>query len=291
MPRRPVRTVTLALLLGATILGGIAGCATPAATELPDDISVSVYQSRSDASAGLIDVRIVNGSSDPLVLTEATLETTQYAEPTTWSRGTTLRAGATVDLRLELPAPVCPTPADAEPLVTLAFETPEGREGTARVVADDPIGTLAKLSEQDCILFEVGRLALIEPASTLEWTPGDGEPALLDITVTPTGSAGTLEITRANQTVLLALADEAGGVVASVPLDIQVSADSAPVVLPLRFVPNRCDPHAVAEDKRGTFFPLEVLTSGGASGVLYVPVSDEVRGQIYEFVGDYCGFE
>ena len=291
MLRRPVCTVTLALLLGATILGGIAGCATPAATELPDDISVSVYQSRSDASAGLIDVRIVNGSSDPLVLIEARLETTQYAEPATWSRGTTLRAGATVDLRLELPTPVCPTPTDAEPLVTLAFETPDGREGMARFVADDPIGTLTKLSEQDCIAFEVGRVAVVEPASTLEWAPGEGEPALLDITVTPTGSAGTLEIMRANQTVLLALADEAGGVVTSAPLDIRVTAGSAPAVLPLRLVPNRCDPHAVAEDKRGTFFPLEVRTSGGANGVLYVPVSDEVRGQIYEFVGDYCGFE
>ena len=283
------RTVTLAILV-ATLAAAVTGCAPSTKNSLPEGVAVSVYQSRSDYSAGLIDVRILNGSDAALTLTEATLDTAQYAAEASWTRGTTLASGATVDLRLTLPEPVCPTPADAKPLVTITFETPDGSTGTASVVADDPIGTLAKLSAEDCIAFEVARYAEIEAAPVLRSGADDDSPAVVEITVTPTGAPGSLTIAQANQTVLLALAGADGAPVTSIPLGIDVTADSAPSVIELPIVPNRCDPHAVAEDKRGTFFPLEVSTSDGTTGVLFVPVSDEVRGQIYDFVGDFCGF-
>ena len=124
--KRSLAPIIGAAALGAAVLVGVAACSPAAplpATTLPDGVEVSVYQSRSDYSAGIIDVRILNGSDAALELTTATLATTQFASPTSWDRGTTLAAGATVDLRLDLPSPVCPTPDDAEPRVTIAFES------------------------------------------------------------------------------------------------------------------------------------------------------------------------
>ena len=291
-----VKAVLFTALLLAVVMLGLSACSaaqsppqSPAATSLPDGVEVSVYQSRSDYSAGIIDVRILNGSDAALELTTATLATTQFASPTSWDRGTTLAAGATVDLRLDLPEPVCPTPDDAKPRVTIAF-TSGDESGEATVVADDPIATLTKLSTEECISFAAAVHADIEAASAVRWSPGSGQPAELDITVTPTGAAGTLTIEQATATVLLALAGEGGRSETTLELGTVIDAKSQPSVIPLRLVPSRCDPHAVAEDKRGTFFPLVVSTSEGESGTMFVPVSDEVRVSLYEFVQDYCGY-
>jgi len=86
----------------------------------------------------------------------------------------------------------------------------------------------------------------------------------------------------------LSLVDAEGSEVYQQDVQLTVDAASSPSTIRLLVVPARCDPHAVAEDKRGTFFPLEVQTSEGASGRIYVPVSDEVRASLYEFFGDYC---
>lgn len=295
--KRSLAPIIGAAALGAAVLVGVTACspaappvgATLPATTLPDGVEVSVYQSRSDYSAGIIDVRILNGSDAALELATATLATTQFASPTSWDRGTTLAAGATVDLRLDLPSPVCPTPDDAEPRVTIAFES-AGVSGEVTVVADDPIATLEKLSTEECISFAAAVHADIEAASAVRWTPGAGEPAGLDITVTPTAADGSLTIERANATVLLALAGEGGRSETTLELGTVVDADAKPSVIPLHLVPSRCDPHAVAEDKRGTFFPLVVSTAEGESGTMFVPVSDEVRVSLYEFVQDYCGY-
>ncbi len=50
-------------------------------------------------------------------------------------------------------------------------------------------------------------------------------------------------------------------------------------------MPNRCDAHALAEDKIGTRMPLYVTAPDGSTGRLVLAASDELRVQMYAF---YC---
>ena len=58
----------------------------------------------------------------------------------------------------------------------------------------------------------------------------------------------------------------------------------------LPVVPSRCDPHAVAEDKRGTFFGVRARVDGVEQPVFYVPASDALRGAVYDLVAESCGW-
>jgi hypothetical protein len=73
------------------------------------------------------------------------------------------------------------------------------------------------------------------------------------------------------------------------PLGTAYAASGQPALVTLDIVPNNCNTHTVAEDKRGTFFPFEVTTEAGAQGPVYIGVSDAVRGQLYDYIAhDYC---
>lgn len=286
-----MRPIHAAVAIGAVLVGlGTVGCSSSAPAALPEGVTVSVYQSRSDYSAGLIDLRITNGSDAALTLTAATLASTQYRDVAHWDRGTTLASGATVDLRLDLPEPSCPTPADARPRVTIAFATAGDAASTASLVADDPIGTLEKLSKEECISFAVGVHAAITAPDHVDWEPGAHAPARLELHVAPTQAEGSATVVAVQQTNLFGLAGRGAAVLSERPVGLQVSAASRASSIRLDLVPNRCDPHAVAEDKRGTFFPLEVATSEGDTGTMYIEAPDAVRESLYEFVADWCGF-
>ncbi|TBN56257.1 hypothetical protein EYE40_01960 [Glaciihabitans arcticus] len=262
----------------------LAGCA-PASAGLPDGVEVSVLQNRSDYASRTLEISIFNGEDAPLTLTRATFTSPRFAAPAEWSRGTELRAGATVNLRVTLPASVCAPQHDADPRVTVEFAIGSMR-GTASVTPVDPLDRLATIAREDCLGQAVDDVAPIVAAPTLEWSRGAHEPASLDLVSSPTGAEGELEIVAVDRTVLLSVVDDAGEPIESVAVGVRVTS---PTTVTLRFVPSRCDPHAVAEDKRGTFFPVRVRVAE-IEGLVYVPVSDEVRVAIYRWIADYCDY-
>ena len=67
------------------------------------------------------------------------------------------------------------------------------------------------------------------------------------------------------------------------------TASDAPSVITLLVTPNRCDPHAIAEDKRGTVFPISVILDDGTTGRQYVASADVVRAALYDVIGMACG--
>ncbi len=74
----------------------------------------------------------------------------------------------------------------------------------------------------------------------------------------------------------------------SSPVGLELSVGDSPrpsSTFPIR--PGRCDPHAIAEDKVGTLFPIAV-TVGGRTGTFRLPSTDEFRAQVYTFVQAYC---
>lgn len=53
-------------------------------------------------------------------------------------------------------------------------------------------------------------------------------------------------------------------------------------------MPQRCDPHVVQEDKRGTIFTLEVAEPREGTIELAMPV--ELKARVLTWVADWCGF-
>ena len=274
------------LAAGLTAALALSGCG-PASAALPDGVTVSVFQSRFDRGLHQIEIKVSNGTDAAITVTSATLDSTRFAEPAVWDRPQRVPSGAARDLRVQLGEPAC-SDEPARDEVQLEFTLDDGSTGMARLPILD-VTPIDSVNDEDCLGVEVSAIATLAAGDTVQWTPGAHEPAVLDITATPTGADGTLTIVESKATVLLGLVDESGTAVYEHPEQVVVDAQSGPGVVRLRLVPARCDPHAVAEDKRGTFFPLEVQTSTGRSGQLYVPVSDAVRASLYDFFGDYCG--
>lgn len=62
-----------------------------------------------------------------------------------------------------------------------------------------------------------------------------------------------------------------------------------PVRLVLDLVPARCDPHALAEDKVGTLFPVHVRADGLGPDASYdLPLDDGTRAELRGFWSTYC---
>lgn len=274
----------LALVVVASLL--LAGCADTPAT-IPDGVTVTVFQTRFDYAARQLEIRVSNDTDDAITVTSATLESTRFVTPAVWDRPQRVPAGSARDLRVQLGDPECGGSSPRDDVV-LEFALVDGTAGSSRIPLVD-VGAIDSVNDEDCLSESVAAIATVVASEQVLWTPGAGQPAVLDISVTPTGAEGTLTIHHAKATVLLGLVDETGAAVYEQPENLVIGANSGVSVIRLLLVPARCDPHAVAEDKRGTFFPLEVEASDGRDGQLFVPVTDTVRASLYDFFGDYCG--
>jgi len=257
-------------------------------------VSVSVYQTRSDGPIRQVQVQVSNLSAESLTVVGLRLDSTRFVEAAHFDKpervppnSAVVPAGATRDLPLRLPAASCDgTPATD--VVSFDFEWSDGRRGSAEVAITDT-EVLEQLTAADCFTQAVTNIVTLTPPSKAEWMPGARSPATLTIGATPTGAEGRLTIESIGTTTLLAPVLASGAAVAAAPFDIAVDALLPPATIELRVQPARCDPHAIAEDKKGTILPLTITVEGGETGVFSLPVSDEVRGSLYDFVTDWCG--
>lgn len=275
------RLVVIALV---ALLAG--GCA-PVASSDPSQVSVDVTQGRTDRDGRVIVLDVTNTGSTPIDLVQATLVTTQFAEHAEWTRGTTLGPGRTVSLRAPLGDPVCPKPAESGPIVAVDYVDADGAEHSVDVEPTQSTDVLALIEQEDCFAVFASRAADIRVADSVSWTPGAHEPAELQVLVSPAGG-GAIEIVEARSTILLGLLDDTGAKVEAYPIGMTVDAAAGEQQITLRLVPNRCDPHAIAEDKRGTIMILALTLEDGTAGVGYYRSSDEVKSSLFDFVSDYC---
>lgn len=282
-----MRPTALAALLAAALVLPLAACATgPAA--LPEGITVSVFQNRFDYSLRQMEIKVTNATDAVVTVTSASLDSTRWSTPAVWDRPQDIPSGSARDLKVQLGDPDCAA-AELTDSVTLEITLSDGTTARGSVTPTDETGRLETVYAQDCLGAEVAAIAAVTAPDAVTWTAGAHGPLSLDIAVTPTGADGTLTIHQAKGTVLMSLYNEGGAPVDVLPLERVVDASSGASVIHLLIEPSRCDPHAVAEDKRGTFMPLDVSTSDGQSGTIYVAMSDAVRLSIYDFIADFCG--
>jgi hypothetical protein len=276
----------LALGIGPALL--LSGCAAPA-SEYGDPgwISVAIVQGRDDRGARIVAFEVTSQRDDAVDITRAELDAPQLKEPAVWDRGTTLRPGLTIDLRVPLGEPACPLAENLTPSVALSFTTEEGIDRTITVTPEQPTGVLDRIAQEDCLADAVTGSADIT-VKAVEYALGSHVPAVLVLGIAPKESDTRVTLVGIHATILLALVDPAGNLSQEYPLDRAFEPGGDESDLRISLVPNRCDTHAVAEDKRGTFIPLEVEVEGGATGTYYVTMPDTQKGQLYAFVTDYC---
>lgn len=275
-------------MLGWLILAvlPLAGCAPAPISGLPNGVSVSVLQTRMDRGDRQLEIRVENLTEQVLTVTAARFASNQLAEPAVWRRGPSdIRAGLTVDLRVDLPAASCDYKGTPTSQVWLAYTLEDGSTGEASVIPDDPIGQVPGLTADDCLVEAVAEHALISPPERLDWTPGTRTPAVLELAVEPTGAPGTLEIHGTANTILFTIVEDAA---LTNGFGLTVEEDSGPATLRIGVVPSLCQAHAVADDKRGTYFPLLVTVDGAEQRTMYLRSGDRLRADLYTFIGDYC---
>lgn len=291
--RRRGRVATAVAI--AAVLAGLVGCAPAAepgpspAEGLPDGVTVELQQLRSDVAARQAQVVVTNGTDETLVVADLAIDDPRFEGAVTRvaARDSTITPGRSVGIRVQLPPVACDdTAATVEPVLELDYTLGDA-EGHASAPIGDPLGFVPPLHEREC------RVVLLSAAADVAFTSFEpspaGEPAVLELTVTPTGEGGA-GIRSIQTTNLLTFGLTPGDTADSHPIDVVLeSGETEPVVVPLPLVPLRCDPHAVQEDKRGTIFDLEVEIDGEA-GEIELAASEDMRGQILTWVADWCGF-
>jgi hypothetical protein len=286
-----MRRAVAAIVLLATL--ALSACATPAApsTALPDGLTVSVYQNRVDVGNRKLSVTFHNDTGSKLTITRLEFTSPQFVGAALWPKeSTTIAAGTAISLAVQLPEPDC-TAQNPIPSVEFDYQLEDGRKGTTITEPVDELTRLPQIFVEDCVEVAVHDVVDVQ-AVTL---PRDGMVggrlvAEIDVTLTPTGADGSVVFEQTGGTTLLTTVDAAGIPNPAMTLDVTVDGTDAPSTMTLVYAPGRCDAHAIAEDKRGTIFPISVTTSTGLSGILYLASADDVKVALYDFARRACGF-
>lgn len=278
MRSRGVVATTLVAVVALTGCGGV----TP---DLPDGLSVVVYQPRPDVSLGQFAIQVVNDGDAAVEVIAATLSSPDFVDDVVWTGdGSTVLAGRKLDLRVPVPAIDCT--GETAPVVRLSTDEGSPSELT-EVAVSDPYGLLPRLHAEQCVGQAIAAIATLTPREVI--VPAGQEPAVLVLDVEPTGAAGSIEIAGVRGTTLLQPAD-AGVSTPELDLGFVVSAESPPE-LRVPLLPNRCDAHALAEDKVGTIIPFLVDVGHDEPVRWMVILPDDLKGALYGYYAAYCGLE
>ncbi len=260
----------------------------PAPSPIPSDtlagLSVEVRQARSDWALRVVQLRVTNAGPGDVTVARARLVTPDDEGVATSDRARPVRSGVDRDVSVALGTPVCDDAPSGPARAELDLVDAEGRRSTLTVEPADPQGHLARIHGEDCAAAAVAAgatLVLDDQVTTVD--VGGTLAAEVSLQVTPVPAGPRVELTQVDGTVLLA---PVGG---ATSWPVAVDTGAGPARVPLVLVPSRCDAHAVAEDKRGTFFGVHARVDGIEQPVFYVASSDALRGALHAFVGESCG--
>lgn len=272
---------------------------------VPDDVlaalRVELRQGRTQYAGREAVLHVTNDSAETLTLLDGSLDAEGFgpSTPTKPGRELVLRPGAGRDVYLRLGDPVCAPgegaadagePAPSTPpaaTVTVALGDGDGQGDPTDVghPVDDPNGHLARNHAVDCALAALAAGATLTVADTVRTEDGAGGPvAVVTVDVAPVPGGPEVQVTRIAGTTLMSAP---GGIAAweGDALDGQHAGR-----IELSVVPTRCDQHAVAEDKRGTFVPVHATVGGVEQHVVYLAMPDSARRDLYDFIGVSCGW-
>lgn len=309
-----------AALLGTLLLFAASGCAAPTGAPVDasaprpaasstaadsaedvvvDGLALSILQNRPDYATRTLQLSIGNEGDAPLTVVSAHFESTQFATAADHPGSVVVPAGLVRRLPVPLGESVCPAPGDPAPTLTVRVTDAAGAERTVTASPADPFGVLPRIAREDCFEHEVADIAVLRLDDRLR-IEGTGPDAVARLTLhadptgrpTAGGSPASFMLEAAASTILLepAAPPSASPAGRGWPLGVAVAQGGEPRSLILEVVPARCDPHAIAEDKRGTVLPVSVALADGTEGTVHVSPSDELRLDLYAFIAAACGF-
>lgn len=266
---------------------------------LGDDVlaalRVEVRQSRTDRASRVVQVAVHNDGPTDLDVVAARLTSPTVEGVAASEDGRRAPAGTRRDVSLALGAPVCGADAVQGPGATgpaaasveLDVTDGAGHRATVELTPEDPNGHLARIHAEDCaaVAIERGAALTVGPGLRTRQEPDGRWVATVDLVLAPVAGGPEVVVDAVDRTVLL---DPAPGG-DRWPAGLSSAADGVRTV-GLDVVPARCDPHAVAEDKRGTAFGVHARVDGVPQHVVHVSADDALRGLLHDFVALACGW-
>jgi len=159
------------------------------------------------------------------------------------------------------------------------------------VTVTDPYGHLARAWGEDCARLGAEAAVALSIGTDVVAGEADGiATGTVSLTVTPVAPAGTtpdVVVTGIRGSQLLA---PFGGAVGWSDPALAAPAPGGSVV-PLPFTAVRCDRHAIAEDKRGTYLGVETARDGVAQPLFYVRLPETTRSNLILWYAGACGWE
>lgn len=289
--------------IGAAIavsMAALSGC-SPAADRPPTDapeppgphsidavsVTAELYRTRSDPARNGIQLSVTNEGDVALTIVGLVLDSPAFASPIERDRSTTIPAGSTRDLALTLPAPGCAGGATMpEAALTVALDT--GETGVVRVTTTDRLGQWEVWHAEACFAAAVADHATLEVrrAPALD----DLAAGVIGLEIVATAHEARVTLVALDDTVLFAVDAATGPPARLTVLPLEITLNKGEVrIVPVRLSAARCDPHAIAEDKQGTLFALE-LDLGTDRGVTTIAADDATRAQLYDAFSALCGF-
>jgi len=272
--------VLLLLCAGCTAAPPAAPSGAATDGTLPEGIGVRIFQNRFDYADRVLEISVSNVGASDFALGSASFTSARFADAARFTVPMTLTPGMTRNLRVQLGQTVCEGEPAAPGTVTLSWSPDGGGTASASVAPQDDTGALDRIVAEDCLVAAVDSVVSITAPERLRL---QGSAAWLDLMLVPTGQAGAVTLDRVGPTTLLAPPTGTHW-----PVGLRIDAASSPRTFSLELRPARCDPHAVAEDKRGTVLPLAVRPETGAAGTYNLAVGDTVRREIYAWVTARC---
>ena len=277
------------VFLGLAALASASACVPGSA---PDDdaraspaaapqVSAELVQYRRDEALHQVQAKVTNTGDTDLVVERLVLELPGFDPVPPTEPEAELWPGR----RADLPVVYGPARCDgARPVPTSGVAT--ARLDLAGV--DEPVvleapddGLLEQLATQECAQRAV--TDAVPLAFTDAWTPvGTGD----DLAVTGALRVGPVDVVRAAR---LAGIDGTTlfGVSTSTPLPLALAG--AAVDVPVTVAPQRCDPHAVAESKRGYAFRVAVSLDGAEPVLVTVDVDPAQQPVLQAALLERCG--
>jgi hypothetical protein len=271
--------VVVPLLLAIGLLGAC-GEADPAPA--PKGVRFQLEQTRQDLQGRKFSVQVVNGSGKDLAVEHLELESGRLPEPATYDGPTTVFAGTTVNLTMTMPQASCGDGIDAT--VRIRYSVGDGDVVTSTARPSDHFGSVERFMKRDCAERTLGRLDMDD---RLEVQPTDEGPELsIGFTVTRPDKGPSVRLVSVGGSTLLKPPFGADTNIVNEELSAGAPAFHAEV----RFVPNRCDVHVVAEDRTGGILPLRVESKAFGTSPVYLRFTEPQKAQIFDYLAERCGF-
>jgi hypothetical protein len=240
-------------------------------------LQVSLMQSRMDEALVRMSVLITNTSEATISVRSLTLHSPRLTSPAQWKKGAkgSVAAGRTVAFHVSIPEVVCDGQG-GESHVDLVLMG----NGALTLAVNDSTGHLTRIVERACFAKAVERVATLKLDDEIESETVNGS-VLARVTMTIERRGPGLAINQLRGTTLFAQADDHGRRLESRPIV------GSPSKVVMTLIPNRCDAHAIAEDKKGTIFPVDV-TINGVSSVLAVAAGPVLRERLRQHAAIAC---